>query len=181
MKSSNVHYWLYDFPCFAYSTCRKSIQYPALLSAHTKDLFASGRNCPNSESRSSCPRNRLATSVNTSSSDMPRNGRPLVFSCSFWKDTHRCSTESKDPSLCQKIHPEPKTSMPQNLEGLWGSPRFLQGLFSHTGSQNQLEVSKDRPGYNPFTLHSFHIFCHFLWISMKTNAWELSVCSTGRD
>lgn len=49
----------------------------------TRDRLASGRNCPNSESRSSWPRKRLATSVNTSSSDMPRKGRPFVLSCSF--------------------------------------------------------------------------------------------------
>lgn len=162
MKRSNVHYWLYDFPCFAYSTCRQSIQYPALLSARTKDLFASGRNCPNSESRSSCPRNRLATSVNTSSSDMPRKGRPLVFSCSFWKDTHRWSTESKGTSLCQKTHPEAETPMPQNLKGLWASLMLLQGLLSHTGSQNQLKVSRDRFGYNLFTPCKVPQFLHFL-------------------
>lgn len=52
----------------------------------TRDRLASGKNCPNSESRSSWPRKRLATSVNTSSSDMPRKGRPFVLSCSFCQE-----------------------------------------------------------------------------------------------
>lgn len=56
---------------------------PGGHSVLTRDRLASGRNCPNSESRSSWPRKRLATSVNTSSSDMPRKGRPFVLSCSF--------------------------------------------------------------------------------------------------
>lgn len=56
---------------------------PGGRSVLTRDRLASGRNCPNSESRSSWPRKRLATSVNTSSSDMPRKGRPFVLSCSF--------------------------------------------------------------------------------------------------
>lgn len=159
------------FPCFAHSTCRQSIQYPALLSARTKDLFASGRNCPNSESRSSCPRNRLATSVNTSSSDMPRKGRPLVFSCSFWKDTHRCSTEPKDSSHWQKTHPEPETPMPQTLKGLWGSPRLLQGLLSHTQDHkiNWRWVKTDlaTTSLRPEKLHNFHTFCHFMWTSTR--------------
>lgn len=80
--------------CFSiiYSTYKQAVFNNLSCSkhTHTKDLLASGRNCPNSESRSSCPLNRFATSVNTSSSDMPRKGRPLVFSCSFCKSMHRC-------------------------------------------------------------------------------------------
>lgn len=54
----------------------------------TNDLLASGRNCPNSASRSSCPLNRLATFENTSSSVIPLLPRlprlSFTSSCSFW-------------------------------------------------------------------------------------------------
>lgn len=53
----------------------------------TSDLLASGKNCPNSASRSSCPLKRLATLENTSSSVIPLLPRlprlSFTSSCSF--------------------------------------------------------------------------------------------------
>ncbi len=56
----------------------------------TRDLFASGKNWPNSASRSSWPLKRLATLEKTSSSVIPPVLRPLLSftsSCSFCRWT----------------------------------------------------------------------------------------------
>lgn len=67
--------------------------YLCLMSLLTSDLFASGKNCPNSASRSSCPLKRLATLENTSSSVIPLLPRlprlSFTSSCSFWSAVKR--------------------------------------------------------------------------------------------
>ena len=53
----------------------------------TRDLLASGKNCPNSARRSSCPLKRLATLEKTSSSvitPLPRPLLSLISNCSFY-------------------------------------------------------------------------------------------------
>lgn len=72
---------------FYLSSVLKVEHCPFLLLWLTSDLLASGRNCPNSASRSSCPLNRLATLENTSSSVIPLLPRlprlSFTSSCSF--------------------------------------------------------------------------------------------------
>lgn len=72
----------------------------------TSDLLASGKNCPNSASRSSCPLKRLATLENTSSSVIPLLPRlprlSFTSSCSFWNGFGEWVREKKNTTHQQK-------------------------------------------------------------------------------